>query len=221
MRSRITALFIFWILAAVPVFAQEPTPFSLKTFAHRPDGADRVFEFTVANALPADARVRGRLVVLNVYAADPPVTLPLADATIPGGGEALLNVRWADAPFVGRIRALLVLNDGVHPSLVESVGFLIVPAKPVLGFLVVLAAALALALALMRLPKYLRERVPANMFPYVAEDDDTVVTLSNRFDVGWQDIVKANHLRPPYALVPGRRVFIPKHPLKKPAGAAK
>ena len=221
MRSRIAAILVFWALAAASVSAQAPTPFSLKTFTHRSDGADRVFEFDVANALPADARVRGRLVVLNVYAADPPVTLPIADATIPAEGTAALNVRWPDAPFIGHVRALLVLNDGVHSSMVESIGFLVIPAGPLLAFAAALIVAVALALALMRLPGYLVRRVPAGMFPYVVEYDDTVVTLSNRFDVTWQDIVWANRLKPPYALVPGRRVFIPRHPLKKPAEAAK
>ncbi len=53
-----------------------------------------------------------------------------------------------------------------------------------------------------------------NMLAYVIEPDDTIMTLSSRFDVSWQDLARANRLKPPYALVPGRTLQIPRHALK-------
>jgi hypothetical protein len=203
------------------VSAQNPSPLTVVEARHYGEGVDHVFEFDVANADERGVTTRGRLVVINVYDASLPVTIPIRDVTIPGKGTATATVRWDDAPLLGQIRVLLVLNDGLHPSVVESYTFWILPLLQAAVFLGVAALTAALALAVMRLPNYLKTRVPPNMTPYVVEFDDTVVTLSNRFEVTWQDIVRANRLKPPYALKPGSRVFIPKHGLRRPERAAK
>jgi LysM repeat protein len=51
----------------------------------------------------------------------------------------------------------------------------------------------------------------------IVEGDDTVVTLAVRFDVTWEDIVRANHIKPPYALKVGQRILIPKHAMRHPS----
>ncbi len=58
----------------------------------------------------------------------------------------------------------------------------------------------------------------SNTLAYRVEPDDSVMTLSSRFDLSWQEIVRANRLKPPYTLRPGKTIQIPRHPLKpKPA----
>jgi hypothetical protein len=160
-------------------------------------------------------------VVINVYDASLPSTLPVRDVTVPGNGAATASVRWDDAPFLGQVRVLLVLNDGRRASVVESYTFWIAPWAGAAAFLGIAAFSAALALGLMRLPKYLKTRVPSDMMPYVVEFDDTVVTLAARFDVTWQDIVRANRLKPPYGLKEGSRILIPKHPLRRPDAATR
>ncbi|HTK60452.1 MAG TPA: LysM peptidoglycan-binding domain-containing protein [Candidatus Baltobacteraceae bacterium] len=203
--------------ASAIAFAQGPTPLSVVSMRHYGDGVDRVFEFELANGGDRAVATRGRLVVINVYDASLPETIPIREVTVPGSGTSTAIVRWDDAPLIGQVRALLVLNDGQHASLVESYTLWIIPYFEAAVFIAVAALAVSLALAIMRLPRYLKSRVPPNMIPYVVEFDDTVVTLSNRFDVTWQDIVRANGLKPPYALKPGARIFIPKHGLHRPS----
>jgi hypothetical protein len=206
---------------APALFAQTPTPLSIAAVRHYNEGVDHVFEFDVANAAERAVTTRGRLVVINVYDASLPETIAIKDFSVPPKGVATANVRWDDAPLVGQIRVLLVLNDGQHASLVESYAFWVLPLLEAAIFVAAIALTTALALAVMRLPKFLKTRVPTNMLAYVVEYDDTVVTLSNRFDVTWQDIVRANRLKPPYALKPGARILIPRHGLHRPAEASK
>ena len=80
---------------------------------------------------------------------------------------------------------------------------------------IVLLAALAVALMRVRRGRKRPERIPANMASYRVEFDDTVMTISNRYGVNWQDLVKTNRLKPPYELKPGRRLLIPRHPLAR------
>lgn len=204
------------LAATGAALAQPASPLSVKAFRHYASGVDHLFEYEIANALDRELGAGGRLVVLNVYDADPPVTLPIGRFLVPPGGTSVIRVAWPDAPLMGSVRVLLVLNDGEHPSLVEPSGFWIVPYAAIgLSAGIVLFAAL-LTLAAARLPRWLKERVPANMAAYRVEDDDSVMTLSTKFDVSWQEIVKANRLKPPYALRPGQRIFIPKHALRRP-----
>lgn len=214
--KRVIAAACLIIGFAPSVFAQSPTPLSIVTADHYSEGVDHIFEFQVANASDQDVITRGRLVVINVYDASLPTTVPIGDLAVPAKGTSTAIVRWDDAPLIGQIRVLLVLNDGQHASLVESYTFWILPLFEAAVFIGVAALVAALALTVMRLPKYLKARVPPNMTAYTVEYDDTVVTLSNRFDVTWQDIVRANRLKPPYALRPGSRIFIPKHGLHRP-----
>lgn len=208
---------LFLLLPAGRVFAaQDLTPLSIKAMRHHADGVDQVFEFDVANSLDSSIQAHGRLVVINVYSADKPETVLIDGLTIPAGGTATLDVRWRNAPLVGQVRALLVLTDDQHPSSVGSYGFWLVPLAQAGVFAGLAAASIILALVVLRLPRYLKGRVPADMIAYVIEAEDTVMSLAGRFDVSWQDLTRANRLKPPYALTPGRRIFIPKHGLKRP-----
>lgn len=213
---RVIAALALFLGLAPALSAQSPTPLSIAAVRHYGDGIDRVFEFDVANGGPTQVTTRGRLVVINVYDASLPETLQVRDLVVPAGGQAKASVRWEDAPLLGQVRVLLVLNDGQHASLVESYTFWFVPYAQAAIFVGVAALAAAFVLGLMRLPKYLKTRVPANMLAYVVEFDDTVVSLAARFDVSWQDIVRANRLKPPYELKQGSRILIPKHALRKP-----
>lgn len=209
------------LAVASAALAQNPTPLKVVEVAHHRDGIDHVFEFTVSNSEPRPLTARGRLVVINVYDASLPVTVPINELIVPAGGEAVAIVRWENAPLLGQVRTLLVLNDGQHDSLVESFTFWIVPVLEAVAFLLALLLAAGLTILVMRLPRYLKARVPSDMIAVVVEFDDTVVGLSNRFDVSWQDIVRANRLKPPYELKPGDRVFIPRHALRRPEKPAK
>lgn len=213
---RAIAATLFLLAFSAPALAQGPTPLSVVSTRQYGDGVNRVFEFGIANSGERPVAARGRLVIINVYAATLPVTIAVPEIVIPPGGSTKASVIWEDAPLLGQVRTLLVLNDGQHASLVESYTFWIVPYLEAAAFLAIAALLIALVLGFMRLPKYLKTRVPANMMPYVVEFDDTVVTLAARFDVTWQDIVRANRLKPPYALNPGGRVLIPKHGLRRP-----
>lgn len=219
--KRIFLTTIASLAVVTAAFAQNPTPLKVVGVAHHGEGIDRVFEFTVSNSNPQPLTARGRLVIINVYDASLPVTVPISELMVPASGQAVAAVRWENAPLLGQVRTLLVLNDGQHDSLVESFTFWIVPVREAAVFLLTLALAVGLALLAMRLPRYLKTHVPSDRIAYVVEFDDTVVGLSNRFDVSWQDIVRANRLKPPYELKPGSRVFIPKHALRRPAAPSK
>lgn len=61
-----------------------------------------------------------------------------------------------------------------------------------------------------------RRKWPSGMTGYVTEFGDTVVTVSNRFGVTWEDVVRTNRLKPPYTLKPGMEILIPYHAIRKP-----
>lgn len=216
-RVIVAAVLSLGLVSAVA--AQTPSPLSVASVRHYGEGVDHVFEFEIANASDRDIMARGRLVVINVYDASLPSTIAIKDFVVPANGTSKVAVRWGDAPLLGQLRTLLVLNDGQRASLVESSVFWILPIFQAALFVGVAAAVIAVAIVALRLPKYLKARVPPNMAAYVVEFDDTVVTLANRFDVTWQDIVRANRLMPPYELMPGKRIFIPKHGLRRPETA--
>lgn len=211
----LSAIAAFSVLPAASL-AQDSGPFQVKAARQFNVDVDRVFEFDIVNSSVRDLFARGRVVLLNVYDASLPVTILVPDVHFPPGSTTSVSVRWPNAPLVGQIRALLVLNDGQDPSLIQQFTFWVFPLQQAALFVGIAAMACALALTALRLPKYLKTRVPANMIAYIVDDDDTVVTLSTRFDVTWQDIVRANRLNPPYALKQGQRIFIPKHGLRQP-----
>lgn len=204
------------LASASSAAAQDRSPLSIVSVRQYGDGIDRVFEFTVANALDRPVTARGRAVLIGVYDASLPETIQIREVTVPAGGMTTVVVRWENAPLIGQIRALVVLNDGQHDSLVESFTFWILPLKQGAAFLGITALTAAFALAVMRLPGHLKARVPPGMTAYIVEYDDTVMTLSNRFEVNWQEIVRLNRLKPPYGLKPGSRLLLPKHALHRP-----
>ncbi len=222
MPKRLLASLAFFLAAMPAVLAQDAlSPFALRAVSHERTADGYRFDLRIANASETSARIQGRLTVLNVYDAEPPVNLPIAPVEVAGGGEEGISVTWNDPPVFGQVRALLVVNDGVRPSLVESFGFWIIPWREALIAVAGLAGLLILVFGLPRLITYLRTRVPSNMTPYVVEYDDTVMSVASRFDLNWQDVVKANRLAPPYELSPGARIFLPKHALRRPAAPAK
>lgn len=197
------------------VSAQNAAPLEVRATRQRSFGVDRAFEFDVADVADRPLIAGGRVVLLNIYDASRPVTLPVPDFRLEPGGVTTVKVLWQDAPLVGRIRALLVLDDGQDAPLNQSFEFTVFPLEQASLFVGICALFIALALAAMRLPKYLKGRLPSNMLAYLVEEDDTVVNLAARFDVSWQDIVRANRLKPPYALRPGHRILIPMHGLRR------
>ncbi len=199
--------------------ARGASALSLEKTSHVSSGIDHVFDFELKNDSSANLRLHGRLVVISVYDTHPAVTLPIYDFAVPAGATRTLEVKWSDAPLVGRVRALLVLGDGNRDLLIDSFDFWIIPFASAAVFGGVLLLLTILALFFMRLPtsaKRAKKRLPQGLAAYVVEDDDTVVSLSNKFEVSWQDIVRANRLHPPYQLRPGHRILIPRHPLKRP-----
>ena len=226
---------------APAVFAKEASPLTVREVRQTVQGVDRVFSFKIENTLNRTANVSGRVVVINVYDTSLPLTLPVENVRVPARGTSDVVVRWHDAPIVGQIRASIVLNEGGESSLVASYVFWLLPnVKVVLTLVGTLALALIVTVLAFRFarrprivktasdapvrvekpkkavvhPNPLKTHVPANMLAYRIEPDDTVMTLSARFDVTWQDLVHANRLAPPYALQPGKTLLIPRHPLK-------
>lgn len=179
-------------------------------------GIDRSYEFDIANISDRDLTVHGRVALINVYDTAPPITFPLADLFIAAGGVQTVGIKWEDAPLIGQVRAELMLTDGQDPPLIQSFVYWILPLEQAALFVGIGALAVALGLGAMRLPRYLRVRVPGHMLTYTVEQDDSVVTLAVRFDVTWEDIVRANRIKPPYKLKIGQRLLIPKHPMRHP-----
>jgi LysM repeat protein len=230
-------------MLALPAFAQELPSLNVRAAQQIPDGVDRVLKFTVANEGDRAAMARGRVVVINVYSTSLPFTLPLEETAVPGKGTADLAVRWHDAPIFGQIRATVILNEGTPNARVASYSFWLLPNGALAGGgAAVLFASIAIVHLLMRpregkekktvskkeqrlekaLPKPKPVPVPkekplGSVLAYQVEPDDSVMTLSARFDVSWQEIARVNHLKPPYTLQPGKTIRIPRHPLKPPA----
>ncbi len=233
---------------APAVFAKEASPLTVREVHQTVQGVDRVFFFTVENALSREVNVHGRVVVINVYDTSLPLTLSVENVRIPARGASDVTVRWHDAPIIGQIRATIILDEGGGSSLVASYVFWLLPSlKIVLSLAALFVLVLSATFFVFRFVRRARTgkataelsahtgklkkqtvrsnlpktRVPANMLAYLVEPDDTVMTLSARFDVTWQDLVHANHLTPPYALQPGKTLLIPRHPLKTKPQAPK
>ncbi len=231
MVKRIAILSLLCWCACAPVLAQRISPVTARDVRQTPDGVDRVFSFTVVNALPRDFVVHGRVTVINVYDTSLPVTLPFDGLTVPAGGTAPVQVRWHDAPLAGQVRALIVVSDGLDPSYVAPMTFWLWPSLPNVG---IVALGILFTLGVVLVWRLLRKRtkrpkvsapaarrIPTNMLPYVVEPNDSLMSLTSRFDVSWEDLVRANRMMPPYELRPGKTILIPRHPLKsKPAPKA-
>ena len=205
------------LLPGLLAFAAAPTPsFTLQSFKHHADGPDRVFDLEVQNFTDQSASLSGRFVVISVYDTTQPTVLPIPAVNVAPHATQHLEIRWVGAPLAGRVRALLVLSGGAGSDYVQSFDFWLLPFDTLVWVIgIVLLAALAVALMSVRRGRKRPERVPANMASYRVEFDDTVMTISNRYGVSWQDLVKANRLKPPYELKPGRRLLIPRHPLAR------
>ena len=186
------------------------------SFKHHSKGVDLVFDIAVRNTSNTDQVVRGRLVAISVYEANPANITSIDAVNIKAGEVATIPATWYGAPYFGRIRTLLVLSDGHADSLVSSSEFWLWPAGQIVFFPVGLAILAVLLLVAIRHRPNKRERVPKNMVSHQIEPGDSVVSLANLYGGTWQDIVKANRLKPPYDLKPGARIFIPKHLLQHP-----
>jgi hypothetical protein len=198
--------------------AAAPTPnFALVSFQHHADGPDRVFELEVKNVTDQSADLRGRFVTISVYDTTQPTVMPIEDVQVAPHATQHLEIRWVGAPLAGRVRALLVLSGGTGPSYVQPFDFWLLPFDALVWAIGIILLAV-LAVVVMRLCRGRKhhEHIPANMTGYRVEFDDTVMTISNRYGVVWQDLVKANRLKPPYDLKPGQRLLIPRHPLTRP-----
>lgn len=236
----LSTLSVLACMLALPAFAQELPSLNVRAAQQIPDGVDRVLKFTVANEGDRAAMARGRVVVINVYSTAMPFTLPLEETAVPGKGTADVAVRWHDAPIFGQIRATVILNEGSPNAKVASYSFWLLPNGALAGGgAAVLFASIAIVHLLMR-PRgeKIRSAAPkkeqvveketskpnqtskpkplGTVLAYRVEPDDSVMSLSARFDVSWQEIARANRLKPPYALQPGKTIRIPRHPLKPP-----
>lgn len=227
MKKTIFALIIVPLIGLIlPTFlavAATPAPnFALRSFKHHANGPDRVFELEVENTSNQNTYLRGRFVVISVYDTAQPAVLPIEEEMIAAHATKNLVINWVGAPAAGRIRALLVLSGGAGSSLVESFDFWLLSTDTLLWSIGIIVAAV-LAMVFMRLRRSRPpDRAPANMVSYRTEFDDTLMTISNRYGVTWQDLVKANHLKPPYDIKPGQKLLIPRHPLMRPkAGTEK
>jgi hypothetical protein len=202
--------------------AQQDLPLPVSSFTHERAGGMHVFRASVRNDGSAPVRLSGRLVVLNVYAVDPPALLPIEPVVIEPGLERVVALRWAEAPVFGQVRALLVLEADGRPVRVESYSLWIAPWKALLYALGIALGAAAAVLAAVHAPVWARKwkaRIPSGMTAYYVEPGDSVVTVATRYGVSWQDVVRANKLKPPYQVRAGARLLVPKHALKRPEPA--
>ncbi|MFA5854216.1 MAG: LysM peptidoglycan-binding domain-containing protein [Patescibacteria group bacterium] len=262
-------LSLFACALALPVFAQELLPLSVRAAQQAPDGVDRILKFTIANTRDRAIEVQGRVVVINVYSTSAASSLPTEKTIVPAGGTADVSVRWHDAPIFGQIRTTVILNEGSSEAVISSYTFWLLPNGMVVGGgAAALFASIAIVHLLMRPrePKKIKvaskkttkvevkraapmlekppepARVPvtppvpeppkpkptpppkpkplSNTLAYRVEPDDSVMTLSSRFDLSWQEIVRTNRLKPPYTLRPGTTIQIPRHSLKPKPPAA-
>lgn len=229
----ISCLAVF--LAAAPLRSE--AAFSVAEFRHRLEGLDRYFVLVVANDSSVRERIGGRLIVLNVYDLGPAETIAIPFTEVPAGGAAKIEVRWEDAPIFGQARVLLVLNGQRSGTVVETYGLWIFPWQAALivgGALLILAGLVLLVVrragaparrtgaaagkpAPKKRPK--RRRPPSGMVFHVVEEDESVVAVAERYGVSWEDVVRANRLKPPYDLAPGTEILVPKHGLKRPGQA--
>ncbi len=234
MLKRIFFLLSFF-LCSLPgaASARETASLDVRAVQQFPDGVDRILKFTVANLSDRDVVVGGRIIVINVYGASLPVSLPLELAVVPANGTTGFSVRWHDTPVIGQIRMTLVLNEGSAGASISSYTFWLLPnGKAAGGGAIALLASIAIAHLVMRgkkqnpgntqkpsdpgrtLGKPVKAKPLSSTLAYVVEPEDSLMSLSVRFDTAWQEIVRANRLKPPYALKPGKTIRIPRHPLK-------
>lgn len=247
-----------FIAISSPAFAQVGT-FEVKEFKSVHDGLDQVFTFSVQNDMGRDINVSGRMIVLNVYDTSPPLSLPINTLGIKDGTNRYTEVRWSNAPLIGQLRALLVLNVGPGMTVVESFEFWVFPWQAFVIFLGIIFILVGSLLGLMKVwhrkkktllpdgpgpgksevlkdkamkkegvkdekkekkpkpPKMKkRRRLPSGMTGYIVEFGDTVVTVANRFGVTWEDVVRANRLKPPYVIKVGKEILVPFHELHRP-----
>ncbi|WKZ28651.1 MAG: LysM domain-containing protein [Patescibacteria group bacterium] len=236
---------LFWALA-MPALAQDISPLNVRAVRQAPDGVDRVLTFTIANDRPQAVMASGRVVVISVYGTSLPASLPIEDVVVPPGSTVDVRVRWHDAPIVGQLRATIILNEGSASATISSHAFWLLPNPAVAGgAAAALVAGLAIVHVLMRprdvklakvfakatgkdpaqpapakkaVPKPLPKLKPlSRSLAYRVEPGDSVMTLSSRFEVSWQEIVRVNRLKPPYTLRPGKKLQIPRHALKPKA----
>lgn len=223
--ARLAAALAFASLLMPVAVIAAPAPFSVVQTASRVEGVDRIFTFRIANGSDHELDLNGKVVFLNVYSAAPAVTLSLPETRVASGAMQDVSVRWNDAPLVGQLRALVVLNDGTDPLVIETFSTIVFPALMAGLFAAALLVIVVLALMLLRRrrpkgkPRFLR--APEKPSTYVVEADDSVMALSVRFDVTWQDLVAVNHLKAPYTLRPGTRILIPRHSLRHPDNGKK
>lgn len=255
MKRFFTTFFVFTLLLlSAPISAQSGT-FSVHDFSNRQDGLDQVFTFSVQNDVGRDINVSGRLIVLNVYDTSPPASLPINSIGIQDTESLKTSIRWSNAPLIGQVRALLVLNVGPGMTIVDSFEFWVFPWQAFIVLSGIFLVMIGLILALLKLvrskkrkpsiagpgseksdtlkpvskkkkpekvqkkkvkPAKKRRHLPSGMTGYIVEFGDTVVTVANRFDVTWEDVVRANRLRPPYAIKVGAEILIPIHELHRP-----
>jgi hypothetical protein len=215
----LAAAWVAFALALFPVpAAAQSTAFSIAAKGQRAEGVDRVFDFEVTDATGHDLDVSGQVTFLDVYSASPAVAMSVPSMRVTPG-KTDFSIRWSDAPLFGQMRALVVLNDGTDPLVIESFSYSAVPWNLIGAFAGAVIVALAIAFAFMRMPKRAgtaKKRGVPDHSGHVVEKDETVMNLAVRYDVNWQDLVSANHLKPPYTLKPGTRLIIPKHSLRHP-----
>lgn len=243
---RLKAWLVFTLFSTLfPAAVFAVNSLEVANFSHRQKGLDHILSFDVRNGEKRDAVVQGRFIVLNVYDTSPPVSIPLERLEIPAGEVVRASARWRNAPLLGQIRALLVLNGGPGMTSVEEFVFWTFPWPAFLALLGAILFSSGVALSVSRFlkkrksvprgpgpkrskqmksvkkekkkprkrPK--RKKYPSGMTGYVVEYGDTVVTVANRFEVTWEDVVRSNRLKPPYPLKPGSEILIPIHALRR------
>jgi len=229
-NTRIATLFILMLLALPASASHFESIFvnDIEFFAS--GGVKATHSVTVQNNTDEDIDVSGRLILLNVYSFEPPTSIQTGTMVVPARDVLTFVIPWADPPLFGKVRGLLLLTDG--DSHVTSFEYWVIPWLELI--LVLSSAALLFFLAHLffhvgvfkrftkkegteketKKPKKKRKpkkRVPAGMVLHTVEVDDTVVTIAERFGVTWEDVVRANRLKPPYDLKKGTDIFIPKH----------
>jgi hypothetical protein len=209
-------------LATVAVAAEGEL--KIEGLRHMPAEGARLFWIDTYNSGDFDRVVHGRLALINVYDTAPPTTIPIDNYVIPKGERNSIVARWDGAPWLGQVRVMVALTDQNHQTVVESRDLLVMPQGWLVSLIVLSSTALFIGLlgALVRLARP-RVRIGGSFargsgkaVPYVVEYDDSVVAIANKLGVTWQEIVKANRLKPPYTLKPGQTVFVPKHALHRP-----
>jgi hypothetical protein len=116
--------------------------------------------------------------------------------------------------------AVAVFNQDADSSLGETGSTKAIDSQEVRFFVKPKPAALLIELAVLSLVvglaafllirKANTKRLHARSQTVVVEKGDTIQTIANQFGVSWKTIVKLNKLKPPYHVVPGKRIKVPK-----------